>query len=310
MIAPHIRSARGGARGRRRGEISASGRALRGRRAAAPALPLVSRRRGERRDERGDHGRGAVRDRRRDRAGRRDRRGRGRRPGADRHERPPRRHGPGRASTSTSACATPMRAPSPPAGSTASTSAWADSSTRPKLVAEFVKMGARYVSTGTDLAFLLAESTARAKQVHEMRARNEKARCSDWLRCSPRRARSRKLFPSKPVRVVVAFPAGGGTDIVARLLAPRLERSLGPAGDRRQPRRRERRDRHRVRRALGPGRPHALPRNPRQSRGEPAPLSRRWRSTPARFRAGDAGRRGALRDGGEPVAAGAQRRAS
>jgi 4-hydroxy-2-oxoheptanedioate aldolase len=40
--------------------------------------------------------------------------------------------------------------------------------TRPALAAEFVKMGARYVSTGTDLAFLLAESTARARQVHEM----------------------------------------------------------------------------------------------------------------------------------------------
>src|SRR2546430_10789788 len=43
--------------------------------------------------------------------------------------------------------------------------------TRPKLAAEFVKMGARYVSTGTDLAFLLAESTARAKQVHEIALR-------------------------------------------------------------------------------------------------------------------------------------------
>ena len=41
-------------------------------------------------------------------------------------------------------------------------------STRPALAAEFVKMGARYVSTGTDLAFLLAESTTRAKQVHGM----------------------------------------------------------------------------------------------------------------------------------------------
>ncbi|MGB7543634.1 MAG: aldolase/citrate lyase family protein [Burkholderiales bacterium] len=41
-------------------------------------------------------------------------------------------------------------------------------STRPKLVAEFVKMGARYVSTGTDLAFLLAAATERAKQVREI----------------------------------------------------------------------------------------------------------------------------------------------
>jgi 2-keto-3-deoxy-L-rhamnonate aldolase RhmA len=39
---------------------------------------------------------------------------------------------------------------------------------RPDLAAEFVRMGARYVSTGTDLAFLLAACTARAKQVKEI----------------------------------------------------------------------------------------------------------------------------------------------
>jgi 2-keto-3-deoxy-L-rhamnonate aldolase RhmA len=39
---------------------------------------------------------------------------------------------------------------------------------KPKLTAAFVKMGARYVSTGTDLGFLLAAATEQAKQVRAL----------------------------------------------------------------------------------------------------------------------------------------------
>jgi 4-hydroxy-2-oxoheptanedioate aldolase len=41
--------------------------------------------------------------------------------------------------------------------------------TRPDLVEKYVKMGARYVSTGTDLAFLIAECAKRAKQVRDIK---------------------------------------------------------------------------------------------------------------------------------------------
>jgi len=40
---------------------------------------------------------------------------------------------------------------------------------RPDLVEKYVKMGARYVSTGTDLAFLIAECAKRAKQVKDLK---------------------------------------------------------------------------------------------------------------------------------------------
>jgi 4-hydroxy-2-oxoheptanedioate aldolase len=40
--------------------------------------------------------------------------------------------------------------------------------TKPKLVEEFVRMGARYVSTGTDLGFLLGACVQRAKQVRDI----------------------------------------------------------------------------------------------------------------------------------------------
>ena len=36
-----------------------------------------------------------------------------------------------------------------------------------------------------------------------------------------------QVFPSKPVRIVSPFPAGGGTDLVARLIARQMGESLG-----------------------------------------------------------------------------------
>src|SRR2546426_9729628 len=40
-------------------------------------------------------------------------------------------------------------------------------------------------------------------------------------------SRAQVSFPSKPVRIVVPYPAGGGTDILGRFLAEHLSRKWG-----------------------------------------------------------------------------------
>ncbi|HYF09633.1 MAG TPA: tripartite tricarboxylate transporter substrate binding protein [Acetobacteraceae bacterium] len=43
----------------------------------------------------------------------------------------------------------------------------------------------------------------------------------------PRIARAQNAWPTRPVRVVVGFAAGGGTDITTRAVAPRMQAALG-----------------------------------------------------------------------------------
>ena len=40
-------------------------------------------------------------------------------------------------------------------------------------------------------------------------------------------ASSAQNYPGKPVRVVVGFPAGGPTDVIARIVAQKLSDNLG-----------------------------------------------------------------------------------
>ena len=52
-------------------------------------------------------------------------------------------------------------------------------------------------------------------------------RCAAWLLALFCVAASAQPFPSKPIRVLVPFPAGGTTDIVARLVGQRVSEQVG-----------------------------------------------------------------------------------
>ena len=43
-------------------------------------------------------------------------------------------------------------------------------------------------------------------------------------------------YPSRPIRMILAFPPGGATDIIARIVAQRLGESLGQRSSRSSPR--------------------------------------------------------------------------
>ena len=43
----------------------------------------------------------------------------------------------------------------------------------------------------------------------------------------PALSRAQSAWPSQPIRLIVPYPAGGGTDFFARLVAPGMGEALG-----------------------------------------------------------------------------------
>ena len=52
-------------------------------------------------------------------------------------------------------------------------------------------------------------------------------------------AQEASSFPTRPIRIIVPFPAGGPSDIVARVIGQKMSEDSGPAGGDREPARRQ-----------------------------------------------------------------------
>ncbi len=72
-------------------------------------------------------------------------------------------------------------------------------------------------------------NTSHAPIIHAGWRRTRRLLSAWLLGCGVALGAAAQTFPSKPIRMIVPFPAGGTTDIVARILAQRMSETMGQA---------------------------------------------------------------------------------
>ncbi len=113
------------------------------------------------------------------------------------------------------------------------------------------------------------------------------------LACGPAAAQNTdaaKDFPNRSIKIVVPFPAGGPSDVLARADRPEDERGLGPAGGDREPPRRQHGDRRAARQGGRARWLHDADGDQLDADHEPVPLPHAAVRSDQRLRAGHLGR--------------------